>query len=149
MKLQNLKIHRWFALGLVFLAIATWAFGQTDFAIGSIIKKFELPQRDSDGKLRLTIYGREATVMSRNRIKVNGLKIDIYQNGETETVLTSPNSDFWRIENRLTTQDGIAVEHPNFRLTAKEMNWELEPSRGSFKKGVKLMIKNTKKEDDS
>ncbi|MDR1146611.1 MAG: hypothetical protein LBK71_10820, partial [Verrucomicrobiales bacterium] len=35
------------------------------FAIGSIIKQFELPQRDDNGKLQSTIYGREATVMSQ------------------------------------------------------------------------------------
>lgn len=117
-------------------------YAQAEFAIGSIVKKFELPQRDGDGNLLLTIHGQEATVISRNRIKVDGLKIDIVRNGKVETVLTSPSSDFWRQEGRLTSDAGVVVEHPHFRLEAKKMNWELEPSRGTFETGVRMHIKS-------
>jgi len=131
-------------------AVGTVAlYAQAKFAIGSIVKKFELPQRDDDGNLLLTIHGREATVISQNRIKVDGLKIDIVRNGEVETVLTSPSSDFWRQEGRLTSDAGVVVEHPNFRLEAGKMNWELKPSRGTFESGVRMQIKSPLGKDSS
>lgn len=130
------------AVTIFMCGLAVWAVADAEFAIGSIVKKFELPQRDADGKLTLRIFGQEATVISANRIKVDGLKIDIFSDDQAETVITSPTSDYWRKEGRLTTEGGVEVQHPNFKLTADEMNWELTPSRGNFKNNVRLEIKN-------
>lgn len=130
--------------GLVVFAVA-----DAEFSVGAIVKKFELPQRDDDGKLTLTIFGREATVISANRIKVDGLRIDIFSGDQVETVITAASSDYWRKEERLTTESGVEVQHPNFKLTAEEMNWELESSRGDFKDNVQLKIKRAPQEDPS
>jgi len=130
--------------GLVVFAVA-----DAEFSVGSIVKKFELPQRDGEGNLTLTIFGREATVISSNRIKVDGLKIDLFKEDKVETVITAASSDYWRQESRLTTDSGVEVQHPNFKLTADEMNWELEDSRGDFKDNVRLEIKQIPQEDPS
>ncbi|MGF1678492.1 MAG: hypothetical protein ACFCUX_04785 [Candidatus Methylacidiphilales bacterium] len=126
---------------LLVLLPVFWAAAQTDFSIGSIIKKFELPQRDKEGNLLLTILGREATVISRNRIKVDDLKIELYRNGKTESTIQSPVCDYWREEEKLTTESGVTVTHPEFTLTSRKMEWELRESRGDFKDQVRLEIK--------
>ena len=73
-------------LALVFLLAGSGLLiAQSDFAIGSIIKGFELPQRDKEGNLQLKIFGKEALVMSKNRIRVHGLTIDIYSGGKAST----------------------------------------------------------------
>jgi len=119
---------------------AAWVTAQTNFAVGSIIKGFEMPQRDKEGNLQTKIFGREATVMSQNRIRVRALTIDIYSGGNVSTKLTSDESDYWRAEGRLTTSSGVKVVQPSFVLTAKNMDWDLQNSNGSFKDQVKLVI---------
>ncbi|MEO0453792.1 MAG: hypothetical protein AAFY98_06600 [Verrucomicrobiota bacterium] len=114
---------------------------QTEFAIGSIIRDFQLPQHDDDGKLQLMIRGDQAMVMSTNRIRVKDLKIDIYQGEKSDMFMTSPESDYWKIEGRLTSSANVIVEHPSFVLTSEKMNWELEKSRGVFKEKVTLKLK--------
>ncbi|MDD5261702.1 MAG: hypothetical protein PHD76_07615 [Methylacidiphilales bacterium] len=116
------------------------AFGQTDFAVGSIIKGFELPQRDKQGNLQLKIFGKEATVMSKNRIQVHGLSIDIYSGGKAGTKMTSDECDYWSEEKRLTSNNGVKVVQPSFVLTAKNMDWDLQGSRGIFKENVLVVI---------
>ncbi len=135
--------------GVILCGLVVFAVADAEFSVGSIVKKFELPQRDGEGNLTLTIFGQEATVISANRIKVDGLKIDIFSGDKVETVITAPSSDYWRKEGRLTTDSGVEVQHPNFKLTAEEMNWELEPSRGDFKDNVRLEIKQVPQEDAS
>ena len=110
------------------------------FAIGSIIKQFELPQRDADGKLQSTIFGKEAVVMSQNRIRVRDLHIDIMRDANIGTKLSSPESDFWSEEKRLTTNSGVTVVQPEFTLTAENMDWDLKNSRGVFTKRVRVAI---------
>lgn len=150
MTFSNFRITRALVLTAVLLCgFAVFAVADAEFSIGSIVKKFELPQRDGEGNLTLTIFGQEATVISANRIKVDGLKIEIFQEGKVETVILAPTSDYWKKEGRLTTDSGVEVNHPNFKLTAEEMNWELEPSRGDFKKNVRLEIKQALQKDPS
>jgi hypothetical protein len=110
------------------------------FAIGSIIKQFELPQRDNNGKMQSTIYGKEATVMSQNRIRVRDLKIDIFNGDSVGTKLISPESDFWSEEKRLTTSNGVTVVQPEFTLTSVNMDWDIKNSKGVFSKRVRVVI---------
>lgn len=122
------------------LAASVSARAQADFAIGSIIKDFELPQRDSEGNLKLQIFGGEATVISANRVKVQRLRIDLYQGGKPDIRMTSPESDYWKTENRLTTSSGVEIVHPSFKLAAQQMDWELNANRGLFQGGVTLTV---------
>lgn len=115
---------------------------QADFAIGSIIRDFQLPQRDGEGKLELMIRGEQAMVMSANRIRVKSLKIDIYSGEKPEMFMTSAESDYWRLEERLTSSSAVMVEHPSFTLTSEQMNWELKESKGLFKGKVRLKMKS-------
>jgi hypothetical protein len=127
---------------LILLALtANWSLAEdVQFAIGSIIKQFELPQRDQDGNLQSTIYGREATVMSQNRIRVRGLNIDIFSGDRIGTRLSSPESDFWSEEGRLTTSNGVTVVQPEFTLTSVNMDWDLKHSKGVFSQRVRVVI---------
>ena len=150
MMFSKFRIPRVLVLTVTTLCgFAVLVLADAEFSVESIVKKFELPQRDDAGNLTLSIFGQEATVISANRIKVDGLKIDIFRGDQVETVITAPSSDYWRKEGRLTTESGVEVQHPNFKLTAEEMNWELEPSRGDFKDNVRLEIKQIPQEDPS
>ena len=138
-----MRLFKYFTLLLVsaLLVGSGLLFAQTDFAIGSIIKGFELPQRDKEGNMQLKIFGKEALVMSKNRIRVHGLSIDIYSAGKASTKMTSDESDYWSEEKRLTTDSNVQVDHPSFILTSKSMDWDLQGSRGIFKNNVKVVIK--------
>jgi hypothetical protein len=78
--------------------------------------------------------------MSLSRIKVRGLNIDFYNKGVAQTKITSEESDYWREENRLTSSNGVKVEHPSFVLTAKTMDWQISENKGFFQENVKVVI---------
>lgn len=127
-------------LAFAMMAAAPSARAQADFAIGSIIKDFQLPQRDAEGNMKLQIMGDQATIISANRIKVEKLRIDLYQSGRPDVAITSPESDFWKLENRLTTSTGVEIKHASFTLQADRMDWELNANRGIFQGGVILTV---------
>lgn len=111
-------------------------------AIGSIIKNFKRPIRDSKGNLRLQIIGEEAMVIRQNRIKVSGLKIEFYKDKEVDMEITSDESDWWPVEKRLTTSKGIHIKHPTLQVTSNSMEWDMDAESGVFKDNVKVLIKN-------
>jgi hypothetical protein len=130
-------------LAFAMLALAPQAPAQTDFAIGSVIKDFVLPQRDAEGQMKLQICGEQATIISANRIKVEKLRIEIFQSGKPEVQITSPESDFWKLENRLTTTRGVTITHPALTLQAQRMDWELDQNRGLFQGGVTVQLQKS------
>lgn len=134
------KLMRLLAGMVAYAALSVGASAQMDFAIGSIIKDFSLPQRNPEGELKLQIFGDQATVISANRIKVENLRIELFEGGQPDIQINSPVCDFWRQENRLTTRQNVIITHPALRLTANQMDWELNENRGLFQGNVQVTL---------
>ena len=93
-------------LGLGLLPLS--AANGPEFPIGSVIQNFSLPQADASGKKTAVVHGKRATVVSPNQLKIEDLKVELFNGeGNVETTITATRSDFWRKENRLTTDTGI------------------------------------------
>lgn len=133
----------------LFLCVAGFLFGaaavclaQGDFAIGSIIRGFELPSRDENGNLRFKISGERAIIISANRIEVQGLSIELFNDNKPSATVKSPSCDFWRLENRLTTSKGVEISRPGLLVSAKEMEWDLAKGKGLLRNNVKVILEN-------
>jgi hypothetical protein len=141
LKNRNRNKFYWTCLGLAtVLGLSALLWAQADFAVGTIIRSFEFPQRDRDGNLKLRIQGREATVMSLNRINIRGLTITLFSQDNAQTIITANLSDFWRAENRLTVEDKVQIKNPSIVVESQTMDWDLGASKGVFKGGVRVTI---------
>jgi hypothetical protein len=135
-------------LAAAFLALAMLGGGgvivaQSDFAVGSIIRGFDFPSRDpKTGKMVFRITGEKAIVMTANRIEVHQLKIEIFNNDKVGTTVQSPVSDYWRLENRLTSNTGVEIMWPGASATSKQMEWDLPKSKGTLRGNVVVVIDN-------
>ncbi|MFQ3670507.1 MAG: hypothetical protein SNJ84_03520 [Verrucomicrobiia bacterium] len=142
MKLRN-QGSAWAAWGFLgWVACLSPAFGQSDFAIGSVIRGFELPKRNAEGEMQFKITGDKAVIMTPNRTELHDLKIDIYKEGKVNLTVRSPRSDYWRMENRLTTEHGVEIVWPGLTVTAKAMEWDLNQTKGVLRQEVRVVIDN-------
>ncbi|GAB4249047.1 MAG: hypothetical protein OHK005_15730 [Candidatus Methylacidiphilales bacterium] len=144
---MRLREGCWAAVGCV-MALG-WmgveaTFGQSDFAVGSVIRGFELPKRDADGVMQFKITGDKAIIMTPNRTEVHDLRIDIFKEGKVNLTVRSPKSDYWRMENRLTTEHGVEIVWPGLVVTARGMEWDLNRTRGVLRDNVRVVIDNLK-----
>ena len=142
---ENLPMSYSIRIGLflacVFLmCIGNIAHAETQFSIGSIIRGFELPQMDEQGNLRSKIKGSEAIVISANQIRIKELFIELYDGGKASTRIKSPDCVFWRLENRLTTDQAIEVARDGMIIKAKGMDWSLKENQGIFRQNVQVTI---------
>jgi hypothetical protein len=108
--------------------------------LGSTIKGFVLPQRNAEGELSANITGETAKAVSINRTEITGLKIDLYEGKEIGTVITSPKSDLWNEENRLSTRSGVLIKRGDMTISAEAMEWELKEQRAVLRKQVRVVI---------
>lgn len=130
---------------------------EVQFAPGAIIRGFEYPQTDSEGRLQAKIKGEQVVVVSINEMRIQGLSIDLYdtknqmsQTAQPNTAtasnpsptvqLNAPSSIFWRIEKRLVSEEGVEIIRPGFKLKADSMRWSLAENRGIFEKNVRVTL---------
>jgi hypothetical protein len=108
--------------------------------LGSIIKGFDRPQRNATGDLEAMLHGDQATVVSLNRIQITGLRIDLYEKEKVATTITSPLCDFWNLENRLSSHDGVLLVRPEARISADAIDWDFKTQVALLRKNVKVVL---------
>jgi len=115
-----------------------------EFPIGSVIQNFSLPQADSNGKKTAIVHGKRATVVSPNQLKIEDLNVELFNSeGKVETTITATRSDFWRKENRLTTDTGILVKRPTLMISSNGIDWNVADSSGTLYNRVRVVLSNS------
>ena len=115
-----------------------------EFPIGSVIQNFALPQADANGKKTAMVHGKRATVVSPNQLKIEDLKVELFNSeGAVETTITAIRSDFWRKENRLTTDTGILVQRPTLMISSNGIDWNVADSNGTLYHRVRVVLSNS------
>jgi hypothetical protein len=130
------------ALCLVFLLLGCPLLraDMSSVPLGSTIRGFVMPQRNEQGEMQANITGDTATAVSVNRTTITGLKIELYDGKEVGTTITSPKSDLWNEENRLSTRSGVLIKRENMTITAQTMEWELKEQRAVLRQQVRVVI---------
>ena len=106
-----------------------------------MIQNFSLPQADSNGKKTALVKGKRATVVSPNQLKIEELDVDLYNaEGKADTTITATRCDFWRKENRLTTDTGILVKKPTLLVSANGIDWNVADSYGTLYTRVRVVL---------
>jgi hypothetical protein len=133
-----------YAVALVLGATALLAGNGPEFPIGSVIQNFSLPQTDSSGRQTALVKGKRATVVSPNQLKIEDLNVELYSpEGKPETVITATRSDFWRKENKLTSDSGILVKRPTLLISANGIDWNVTDSSGTLYTRVRVVLSNS------
>lgn len=125
-------------------AMTLWAGNGPEFPIGSVIQNFALPQTDSSGRPTALVRGKRATVVSPNQLKIEELNVELYNSaGKAETTITATRSDFWRKENKLTSDSGILVKRPTLLISANGIDWNVADSSGTLYTRVRVVLSSS------
>lgn len=141
-----LLAHNSLNLGLFLLGITLWLSvpleAQISTTIGSVVKGFSVPQHNDEGELISKIAGTQANTVSPNRAVIKELIMEFYNKGEVTMKVTSPQCDYWFLQSRLNTREGVTIERDNMVITAQNFQWEEKEKKGVLQKNVKVIIKD-------
>ncbi len=139
--MPSLRVFCFFAL--VFGSTGLRAGNGPEFPIGSVIQNFSLPQTDASGRQTALVKGKRATVVSPNQLKIEDLNVELFNSeGKAETTITATRSDFWRKENKLTSDTGILVKRPTLLISANGIDWNVADSSGTLYTRVRVVLSN-------
>lgn len=115
-----------------------------EFPTGSVIQNFALPQTDGKGRQTALVKGKRATVVSPNQLKIEDLSVELFNSdGKPETTISATLSDFWRRENKLTSDSGILVKRPALLISANGIDWNVAESSGILYNRVRVVLSNS------
>jgi hypothetical protein len=109
--------------------------------VGQTFKQFEFPVYQ-DGQLKYTLYATEATGITLNRAETTDLKIEVYDNGEKTTTITSPKADLYVAEQKMRTKNTVLIERADMEATSQDCDFNVKAKQFLLRTHVKVLLKH-------
>ena len=110
--------------------------------IGQTFKQFTFPVYGPDGGLKYTLFAVEATGITLNRAETTDLKIEIYDNGQKTTTITSPKADLYVAEQKMRTKNTVLIERADMEATSQDCDFDVKAKKFLLRTRVKVLLKH-------
>ncbi len=94
--------------------------------MGQTFRQFTFPVYGSDGQLRYTFFAMEATGITLNRAEASDLRIDVFENGQKTTTITSPKADLYVAEQKMRTKNTVRIERSDMEATSQDCDFDVK-----------------------
>ena len=118
-------------------ACAAGAWGQI---AGQTVKGFRLPEYDADGKLTQLLFGETATFLADGVIKLTGLQIEIYRDGQPAARIQSPECAYDPGRKRAASQEHVRIVVEKAVLTGDGFAWNGENEQFQIFRNAKVVL---------
>jgi hypothetical protein len=109
--------------------------------VGQTFKQFTFPVYQ-DGQLKYTLFATEATGITLNRAETANLKIDVYDNGQKTTTITSPKADLYVSEQKMRTKNTVEIERDDMNATSQDCDFNVKTKQFLLRTHVKVLLKH-------
>jgi Lipopolysaccharide-assembly, LptC-related len=92
--------------------------------------------------LKYTLFATEATGITLNRAATMNLKIDVYDNGQKTTTITSPKADLYVSEQKMRTKNTVHIERADMDATSQECDFDVKAKVFRLRTHVKVLLKH-------
>lgn len=109
--------------------------------VGQTFRNFEFPIYQG-GEKKATLTASQATGITQNRAETHDLKIEIYDNGQVATTITSPQADLYVAEQKMRTSHTVQIERADMEALAQTCDFDLKTKKYLLRTNVKVTLKN-------
>jgi hypothetical protein len=109
--------------------------------VGQTFKQFTFPVYQ-DGQLKYTLFATTATGITLNRAETTDLKIDVYDNGQKTTTITSPKADLYVAEQKMRTKNTVDIVRADMEATSQDCDFDVKSKKFLLRTHVKVLLKH-------
>ena len=102
---------------IIFLAVATLTFVAVAQRTGMELKGFRVPEYNADSTMKSQLFGDSAILRDDGLVEISGLKIELYDIGESNAVATAPHCLYDRNTKNASSDDSVKIEMQEMTLT--------------------------------
>ncbi len=110
--------------------------------VGQTFRQFTFPVYGADGQLHYSLYAVQAIGVTINRAETTDLRIDVYDNGEKTTVITSPKADLYVAEQKMRTKNTVHIERADMDATSQDCDFDVKEKSFFMRTHVKVLLKH-------
>ncbi len=90
------------------------------------IERFKVPEFDANGVKKSEIFGERAEIPPDGKVKITGLKIFLYKDGEVDATLSASECTFDRAQKLAFSNGDVTIERGKMKVTGKGFRWSSE-----------------------
>jgi len=110
--------------------------------VGQPFKQFTFPVYGPDGQLHYSFFAVTATGVTINRAEADDLTIDVYENGQKTTTITSPKADLYVTERKMRTTNTVRIERSDMEATSQDCDFSATTKIYFLRTNVKVLLKH-------
>src|ERR1700761_2483617 len=95
-----------------------------------------------DGQLHYSCYAVQATGITLNRAEADDLRIEVYENGQKTTTITSPKADLYVAEQKMRTKNTVRIERADMEATSQDCDFYVKQKNFFLRTNVKVLLKH-------
>lgn len=141
------EARRWLAT-LVWAATASICPAQMPGV--QVVEKFRVPEFDANGIRKSEVFGDRAELTAEGPIKITGLKIFLYKDGEIDATLDAAQCTFDRKEKMAFSNGDVSIKRGRMIVTGRGFRWSSDTQHISILNNVRVVLEGmpvwTKKE---
>ena len=116
--------------------------GAQSLPVGQTFKQFTFPVYGADGQLHYSFYAVQATGITLNRAEADDLRIEVYENGQKTTTITSPKADLYVAEQKMRTKNTVRIERADMEATSQDCDFYVKQKNFFLRTNVKVLLKH-------
>ncbi len=134
----------WFhALACLLLAATAWAQKAPQKTPGpQIIRDFRVPEFDENGVKKSEVVGEEAEILEEGRVKITGLRIVLFREGQVEATILADQCTFDRKEKLAFSNSEVSIERGGMKVTGRGFRYAVDGQRIEILNDSRVVLKD-------
>jgi hypothetical protein len=116
--------------------------GAQSLPVGQTFRNFSFPVYGPDGQMRYSFFATAATGVTLNRAEADNLRIDVFENGQKTTTITSPKADLYVAEQKMRTKNTVQIERSDMEATSQDCDFDVKQKSFFLRTNVKVLLKH-------
>lgn len=108
--------------------------------VGIPVKGIKIPHRDENGKLLMTIEAEVATKLDDDRVEMQNMKVESFDEDGKAILITLPRSLFNLQTRLLTGNEGVQIERDDFEITGDSVEFNTKTRFATLRGKIRMVI---------
>ena len=109
------------------------------------IGKFRFPEYDDEGVMKSQIFGDHAVIQNDGKVKVSNFKIEVYEKGDTQMLVTAPECVYDRKNSSARSESAVRIKQDQMIVTGKDFSWDGKSEIFIIRQDARVTLKDIRR----
>ncbi len=108
-----------------------------------IIRDFRVPEFDENGVKKSEVVGEQAEILADGQVKITGLRIVMFREGQVEATVTAAQCTFNRKDKMAFSNADVSIERGGMKVTGRGFRYAAADQRIEILNQARVVLQNT------